>query len=119
MEVRRRDEPWTTKARIKHRLGRRILAARRTSEPSLVLPERYHEFAVRSARRIVDETAQLGPAVIGDLDDLLVTTEMLQLASSSSRRTMSRPEDVTTDDLLEAAIDGLVGLARKPNVPEG
>lgn len=83
-------------------LSRRVLGKRRSREPGLTLPEAHRPWAEREASRIIGDIEVLGVEVIGDLDDL---------RPRQGNNPPLAPELVPVDELLEAALDGLAGLA--------
>jgi hypothetical protein len=85
-------------------LTRRVLGPRRSQEPSLTLPARHREWAAREAERLIADIDAVGVDVIGDLDDLR--------PRESSKEPVA-PELLSPDLLLEAALDGLAGLAQE------
>ena len=110
-----RDLPWHVTRVLKRRLAKQVLAGRRAEEPALALPDRYWPWAARSAQRVVDEIGGVGPVVVGDLDDLLVlATPAVGSASQARPKTTSvtSPEEIPADELLDAAVHGLIGLSQ-------
>lgn len=83
-------------------LTRRVLSHRRSLEPGLALPETYADWAEREAARLIADIEAVGVEVVGDLDDL---------RPRPGRKVAVAPEAVPDADLLEAALDGLAGLA--------
>ncbi|MCZ3387764.1 MAG: hypothetical protein LH645_01285 [Actinomycetia bacterium] len=83
-------------------LSRRVLGHRSGSEPSLVLPEAHRAWAEREASRLMQEIRAVGIEVVGDLEDLRPRV---------SKHEPVAPDKLPADELLEAAIDGLAGLA--------
>lgn len=83
-------------------LSRRVLGHRRSLEPGLALPERHRPWAEREASRLIKEIGEAGVEVIGDLEDL---------RPQPARNEPVIPEQLPAEALLEAAIDGLAGLA--------
>lgn len=82
-------------------LSRRVLALRRDVEPRLGLPERHRAWAEREAERVIAGIEESRVEVIGDLDDLRPRTPTRP----------ADPEEVPVEDLLDAAVAGLAGLA--------
>lgn len=99
-------DPPTRKA-MKKVLAKQVLSARKSAEPSLLLPERHHEWAVRRSERMVAELTDLRPTVIGDLSDLIP-----QFPPPAGAATTD-PSAASVDDLLAAAAYGLVGMAEE------
>jgi hypothetical protein len=83
-------------------LSRRVLAHRRSREPALALPAAHQAWAEREAERVVADLRATGVQVIGDLEDL---------RPRPPRNAPVAPDQLPAEDLLEAAIDGLAGLA--------
>jgi hypothetical protein len=83
-------------------LTRRVLSHRRSDEPGLALPSAYGEWAEREATRVIGDIEAVGVEVIGDLSDL---------RPRPRRSAAVAPEEIPDADLLEAALDGLAGLA--------
>ncbi len=86
---------------FKNGLARLVLADRAAKEPPIALDEQTHRVMARRARRMIKALQQIGVHVVGDLSDLLPAP----------------PSDVAVDpgaasvpQLLDAAIDALVGL---------
>ena len=111
--AKRRHEPWQARSRVKHRLGKRVLASRKSREPKLVIPDRYRDFAVNTSQRMVGDIEKVGPQVVGDLDELRVTAAALPRADGGVS-SLSDPERLGVEQLLEAALDGLLGLSTDP-----
>jgi len=106
--ARRRREPWEAMGRVKHRLGKTVLARRRGREPRLLLPDDYRDFAATTAQRFVSDIQRVRPVVIGDLADLRPEPKAASLRPGSTA--MCLPEHTSDDLLLEAALDGVLGL---------
>ena len=83
-------------------LSRKALAPRRSEETSLVLPDQHREWADAEASRLIADIEAVGVEVIGNLDDLR--------PRPSSKRYVA-PDQISSDALLSAALDGLAGLA--------
>jgi hypothetical protein len=83
-------------------LTRRVLGHRRSLEPGLALPEVHLEWAEREAERLIADIEAVGVEVIGDLDDL---------RPRPAKYDPVFPDQLPAEMLLEAAIDGLAGLA--------
>ena len=104
--ARRRREPWQVMGQVKHRLGKTVLAQRRNCEPRLRIPDSYRDFAANTAQRFVADIERAHPVVIGDLADLRPESA---LASTTND---ALPEDTSDEVLLDAALDGVLGLTR-------
>ena len=84
---------------VKHRLAKRVLAARRASESAVAFD--VPEWLPERASRIIANLRTLGVEVFGDLADL----EPVSVPGVD-------PDDVSTEEHLDAAVAGLEGLAR-------
>jgi hypothetical protein len=92
------------KKSINHVLSRHALAPRRGQEPGLVLPEQHRDWAERAAERMIEELAATGVEVIGDLADL---------RPRPSSKPYVDPALLPPEQLLEAALDGMGGMAKE------
>lgn len=92
---------------LKTLLAKRVLVERRHEEPALVLPMRSHGWARRKTSRMLRHVRKISPHVIGDLDDLRP-----QFEPAGSRRVTEDPSALTSSEVLDAALDGVAGLAR-------
>lgn len=109
---------------VKHALGKETLALRRSAEPSLVLPYRYLGWARRRSARLREEIEAVGPTVVGDLGELDALPAQRGPAHRWHRRSPQRglprvtdnPSALPTDQLLDAAVDGLAALTRRLGV---
>jgi hypothetical protein len=87
---------------FKHALAKRGLSKRRHRESRLRLPEELEEWARAKTAEQIRAIEASGAVVVGDLDDL-------QPVFGPSG---SEPADVSSAAILDAALDGLVALAR-------
>jgi len=101
------DVDAQTRKTMKKILAKQVLSSRKSSEPTLLLPLAYHEWAVRRSERMVKELTELGPTIVGDLGDLIPT------APQSKGATTTDPSGQSIDDLLAAAAYGLVGMSQE------
>ncbi|HVQ18231.1 MAG TPA: hypothetical protein VMT27_04250 [Actinomycetes bacterium] len=114
-----RDVSPEVAAVVKQRLAKQVLAARKASEPSLDVPEEYQPWLVQTAADLVADVKQVGPRVVGDLDELLVDGDASAASWSAkampwlSRRSGAQAASVSESDLLDAALDGLLGLSQQ------
>ncbi len=92
----------TYKKSVNGALSRRSLAHRRSLETGLVLPERHRDWAENEASRVIADIEAVGVEVIGDLDDL---------RPRPTSKSYVDPDQISDTDLLEAALDGLAGMA--------
>lgn len=90
------------KKTINHALSRHSLSPRRGEERGLAFPERHRAWAEEQAGRIVRNLEQTGIEVIGDLEDL---------RPRPSSRPYVDPDKLPADELLDAALGGLAGMA--------
>lgn len=84
---------------LKHLLAKRTLAGR-AGETKVVVPPRFRPWVVETSHAMVAELRELGLHVVGDLEDLV--------AEFTDAQMPARPDEQA---VLDAAIDGLVGLA--------
>lgn len=106
---------------VKHALAKDTLALRRSSEPTLVLPDRYLGWARKRSAELRNEIEAVGPAVVGDLAELDPRPPQRRPASRWPRQSPRRglptvtdnPSALPTEWLLDAAVDGLAALTRR------
>lgn len=91
----------TYKKSVNGALSRKALAPRRSAETSLVLPDQHRAWADAEASRLISDIEAVGVQVIGDLNDLRPRPSSKQYVD---------PDQISSDALLEAALDGLAGL---------
>jgi len=91
---------------FKRSLAKRVLAKRKKSEPSIVLPPEHQSWVEDRTRRLIDEVKSIGPVVVGDLDDLSP-----QWPDRPAGSELSDMDAVTDEQMLEAAIEGFFGMA--------
>jgi hypothetical protein len=96
---------------LKSKLAKRILVQRRRSEPAIILPDECRSWTDGTSRMLIDEVAKIGPSIEGDLEEL-----MPRWPSTNETDVTSNPGALSSQLLLDAAIDGLLGLAAR--VPE-
>lgn len=89
---------------FKDGLSKAALAPRVDREPAIAMRPEEYEFVRRRAESIVDRLAASGVRVIGDLADLV--------PSLSPAAWAANPCDSSDEELLEAALDGLVRFGR-------
>ena len=111
----------TTKANRVHTaiLCKKVMAARRRSEPRVVLPEQALDWTAQRTERLLRKVERIGPRVVGSLDDL----RPAPTKSSAPQASTSRPEDLDVATLLDAAEAALTGLAQaldvdRPDLPD-
>ncbi|HSE71080.1 MAG TPA: hypothetical protein VLA97_10010 [Nocardioidaceae bacterium] len=85
---------------VKHTLSKGILAERRKAEGAIAVPDEAWQRLAERSRVMVAELEQLPVPVVGDLADLL----------PEPAGPGTDPQEVTEQQMLEAAVDGLVGL---------
>lgn len=101
------DADVDTRKAMKKILAKQILSARKSAEPTLLLPSEHHAWAVKRGKRMVSQLNDLGPSVIGDLDDLVP-----RFPPPSGKPT-ANPSAAPVDELLAAAAFGLVGMSEE------
>lgn len=84
---------------LKHLLAKRTLAGR-AGDTKVVVPPRFRPWVVETSHAMVAELRELGLHVVGDLEDLV-----------AEFTDVTMPERPDERAVLDAAIDGLVGLA--------
>jgi hypothetical protein len=93
---------WSSYAQvIKEGLAKQGLAPRRSREPHLAVPPELHAWLREEADRQVRTIEHAKVNVVGDLSDLMPILEP-----------GAQPDDLEPGQLVEAALDGLVYLAR-------
>lgn len=103
-----RVQPRVYDQKLRSYLVRRVLAERpgRTGIP---LPERHAEWARQRGEQIIIGLRESGYDIVGDLADL----RPQPIPGASARD----PDTLTAEELLEAALDALVGLLTRPESP--
>ncbi|MEO8328678.1 MAG: hypothetical protein ABI586_01615 [Candidatus Nanopelagicales bacterium] len=96
-----------TRKMMKKILAKQILSSRKSSEPTLLLPPEHYDWAVQRSERMVKNLSQLGPTIVGDLDDLIPA------APAPKGATTTDPSAQSIDELLSAAAYGLVGMSEE------
>lgn len=86
---------------LKERLAKKVLSRRKPSEGKVGIPASLDEWMLEQQRRQVEAVRQSGVRLVGDLDDL-VNTDLPR---------GDDPDACDCDELLDAATDGLVGMA--------
>jgi hypothetical protein len=102
---------------FKRTLAKRSLAKRRRSEPSIVVPSERRAWVEERSRSLLGEVSEVGPQVVGDLEDL-----MPSWPDPASDSQLSDMQEVSDAELLDAAIDGFFGMAaaiQRRNKSEG
>lgn len=94
----------TGKVSKKRILAKQILVARKSDEPSLILPPEHQGWALRESSRMLDELRGIGPEVVGDLDDLTPRFDVPEGAVTTD------PSSLPAEQLLAAAGVGLMGM---------
>jgi hypothetical protein len=87
---------------FKHALAKRGLSKRKHREPVLVLPAELEEWTQARTAEQISAVKAAGVDVVGDLADL----------EPVFGRHGQQPDDVTSEALLDAALHGLVAVAR-------
>ncbi len=99
--LKRTDWPLYDEA-FKHVLAKGTLAKRKNIESALGLPAEYEPWVRARSEEMKAAVKASGAQLVGDLSDL----------DPVFSKKHAQPEDVTDAALLEAALDGLVGLAQ-------
>lgn len=94
------DYKWA----FKHALARFTLAERAGQEPALVLNADQQDWARSRAQAMIEAIRGSGVPVVGDLDDLL--------PALSGANGAVDPTRATDAEMLDVALDGLVGMGR-------
>ena len=89
---------------LKQSLARHVLPQRAAGEPAITLTKAELVWVQRRAAAMIDGLAESKVRVIGDLSDLVPTAD--------APRSVKDPSDSTDGELVDAAIDGIVGMAR-------
>lgn len=87
---------------FKNGLARLVLADRADREPPIALDEQTHRVMTRRARQMIKALDRMAVPVVGDLSDLLPGPPAAAAVD---------PGSTSVSDLLDAAVDALVGLA--------
>lgn len=82
-------------------LAKTVLATRSRLEPRLALPTALQPWAVKRSAQLARAVRDSGVSVVGDLADL---------QSETATTTDLDPEQLPPDELLDAAVDAIVGL---------
>ena len=85
---------------VKWTLSKQTLGPRRPQEAGIKLPVGRREWAERESQRLIDDVRSRGIAVVGSLDELV--------PEPSTYGDLRAP---SAEDMLDAALDGLTGLA--------
>ena len=97
--------PVLPSARFRGVLCKRVMAARKPIERSVVLPEELTEWVAGRADQLIARLERLGPHVVGNFDDLRPQPRVTRAT------TTSWTEDLPEDDLVPAAESAAAGLA--------
>ena len=96
-----------TRRNLKKVVSKDILAAHKSHEPTLLLPVEFHEWTTRRSRVMIEELQALNPTIIGDVEDLM------PVYAPESSRTTTNPSTIPTEQLMEAAAHGILGMSRR------
>ena len=96
-----------TKRNLKKVVSKDILASRKSREPTLLLPAEYQEWTTKRSRSMIDDLTRMQPTVIGDLE------ELMPLYASERSDTTTDPSAIPTEQLMEAAAYGILGMSKK------
>jgi hypothetical protein len=91
---------------FKRTLAKRVLAKRRSTEPSIVVPPEHRPWVEDRTRDLVTQVTAVGPRVVGDLDDLMPRWPERPAGSE-----LSDMDQVSDEELLRAAVEGFFGMA--------
>ncbi len=106
LNARTEELPWPVyRWGFKAGIAKDVLARRAALEPRYGLTPAHHEWLRRRALLMRQQIERSSVRVVGDLDDLLPPVE--------PRTTDFEPEQVTAEALLEAALDGYVGVGKR------
>lgn len=106
--ARERGLRWKPSERLlKQVLGKRVLTRRGDREPSLTLPADLYPWVIEQSKRIADDVTHSGVHVWGELTELI--------PDPATARDTTTPSAISDRELLEAAIDGIVGLVGAVN----
>ena len=86
----------------KQLLAKQVLSRRAGLEPALALPADYYPWVIDHGKRLVAEVEQAGVRVTGDLTELI--------PDPAHAREGVTPDAISDRELLEAALDGTIGL---------
>lgn len=104
MNERVADVDWPVyRLGFKQGMSKRGVSGRAGAEPKVAFPQERWDWVEQRTREMVEEVRRIGPAVVGDLDDLLPTR-------SEGVPAGWQPSDA---ELLEAALDGLEAMGRQ------
>ncbi|WP_034267343.1 hypothetical protein [Haloechinothrix halophila] len=110
INVRAREAGLSWKANeklLKHVLAKQVLTKRSGLEPALALPAEHYPWTIEHGKRIVSDVENAGVRVWGDLDELI--------PDPAHAREGTTPDAISDRDLLDAALDGIVGLVGDVN----
>jgi hypothetical protein len=99
-----RDSHKQTPRVLKKTLAKAVLNARKSEEPTLVLPHSLEDWALRRSEELIADVKTVPATTIGDLDDLRP-----RFAGASSGETED-PSALPVEDLLSAAGYGLAAF---------
>src|SRR5512139_741878 len=89
---------------FKHKVAKKVLAARKGQESKVLLPVEYHDWARKRAEQQIGAIEASGAQVVGDLDDLRP-----RLDSASGAQAVATEPDA--EAVLEAAVQALATVA--------
>ncbi|MPY77417.1 MAG: hypothetical protein GEV04_02775 [Actinophytocola sp.] len=106
--ARERGLGWKSSEKlVKQTLAKRVLSKRSREEPSLALPADRYPWAIDQGKRIVAEVEQTGVHIWGNLEDLI--------PDPAHVREGTTPDTISDSELLDAALDGIVGMVGQIN----
>ena len=92
---------------LKKVVSKDILASHKSSEPTLLLPPESQAWTTKRSRTLIQEIAALQPTVIGDLE------ELMPVYAPEREGTTTDPSTIPTEQLMEAAAHGILGMSRR------
>lgn len=92
---------------LKQTLAKRVLTQRSSTEPTLALPDDLYPWVIDRSKSLVAEVEEIGVQVWGDLAELT--------PDPAHARKGTTPDTISDHELLEAALDGIVGLVSEVN----
>lgn len=112
VRAKRADADWSTVQALKWRVAKRRLSGRKSDEPTLVLPRDYYVWVAEQQQHLTTAIRQVNPVVVGDLEDLLYAADPSAEPPPIAPGTVAAPAHIPADQLLDAALDAIVGLAQ-------
>lgn len=117
--AKQQDASWEVKGILKQAVAKQILAGRADRETPLTVPLSYRPWVAKTADHIVAEIEELGPAVVGDLDELRVPPWRDQASGAGRLRALrdrlpvGTAQPTSEADQLAAALEAILGLSQR------